>query len=134
MRVLLIVAVLLAMLVGYFLLANPFSYMLDSPSVVSAEEIELLRDLRSYFKNASLEEKTLAIRPHPTPPEPLKVAISGKDATLTVAGPMYAGDLWYASIWHDVFRKYHGGVFFVVHMHVVWKSGGVQQTFPVSEL
>ena len=65
-------------------------------------------------------------------PKPLAVSVSGRDATLTAAGPISPGSLQYAQLWYEIYGRHHWP-HTTVHLHVKWKSGGVDQTFPLSE-
>lgn len=92
----------------------------DSSAVVALEERDLLHEVKTGVF-------------YPPGPKPLTVRISGRDATLTVAGPVEQNWLYYANVWYEVFQRYHGGRNFV-RMHIVWKSGDMHQVFPVTNL
>jgi hypothetical protein len=76
----------------------------DSPAVVASEERDVLHEAKTGVFD-------------PPGPEPLKVRISGRDATLTVAGPVDPNWLNYAYVWFTVFQRYHGGRN-AVRMHI----------------
>jgi hypothetical protein len=113
---------------GYYFSLNSCSQLLacrDSETVVSLEERELLRDAKAGL----VRNGDVAYPFYPQGPEPLEVQISGKNATLRVAGPVDQNWLYYAQVWSEVYSKYHGGRN-AVSLHIVWKSGDVYQVFP----
>lgn len=127
------VLALLALAIAYVLYENPCSDLFpchDPPSVVALEEREVLDGSRNLFaKAAAAGPVSFTDRL----PRPLSVRISDYTATLTTAGPLYEGSFMYAQVWYVVYHKHHRGTR-TVSMRVVWKSGSVSQTFPISDI
>lgn len=102
----------------------------DSPRLVSSEERELLlRAQEAYDRSKALPRRYRGIV---TLPEPLRVRVSKREATLGAGGPIAPGDLQYAAAWYDVYHRHHRGIQ-TVYMRVVWESGSEQQQYPLSE-
>lgn len=124
---------MLLLAAGYLVYREPCSGLFpchDTPDTVSFEERELMRLAKDAFRS----DRSLPPRYRGTVrlPEPLQVRIEQSNATLTTAGPIYAGSLQYASAWYNVYHRFHRGTG-SVRMRVMWNSGSLVQTFPLSE-
>lgn len=99
------------------------------PRITTQEEAALfLSESRSLYdqQNSGSTLKTHVTRP-------LSAVVSGRVATLWVSGPMYAGDLRYAQLWQQIYKRYHNGSR-CVHLQLRWKNGGILQQFPPDTL
>jgi hypothetical protein len=129
----LFVIAILTVAVLAFLFSNRFFVArgYDSASIIRSEEKSLLRDAQFAFT----QQRLMSSRFPDTPSlaQPLAVSISGKNATLSVAGEMDPNHRTYADLWYDVYRKYHGD-HWVVCIHVVWTNGGFYDTAPLDDI
>ena len=99
----------------------------DTPAIVSAEEKEVLRSTQARYRNS---DPTFSYSEGKPLSKPLGVHIVGDNATLRVSAPIGELNLIYAQIWYEIYRKHHKDAR-SVRMRVVWKSGGVDQVFPL---
>jgi len=128
-----IVAVWAIIVVGFFFLQHRFwsaSPGRDSPDVVLAEERAVFQSATSGFESDRLGRSNSSYGPLA---RPLRIKISGKTATLTVANRMETNLLQYAASWYEVYHKYHDGTD-TVCMRIVWKTGDFYQPYPLSDI
>jgi hypothetical protein len=121
--------------VGYALFLVPcsgFWVCPDTPQLAALEERELMPLLREVFRvdQAVPREFRLIVRY----PEPLRVRVKQKEATLTAKGPIYPELLQYAAAWYDVYSRHHPGTGTVVYLNVVWPSGSLKLDYPPTTL
>src|ERR1700680_644093 len=74
----------------------------DSTSVILAEEKDVLRDASAAFTEDRLNVSGSHLFPLA---QALGVRISGRNATLNVAGEMAINNLVYAYVWYEIYRK-----------------------------
>ena len=67
-------------------------------------------------------------------PEPLRVRVKQKEATLIAKGPIYGELVQYAAAWYDVYSRHHPGTGTVVYLNVVWPSGSLKLDYPINTL
>lgn len=96
----------------------------DAPPTTRAEVALLLREASALFQAQRYD-----VGPDQPLQKPMKADVSGRLATLWIAGPMYAGDLRYAQLWQQVYRRYHRGAR-CVHLRLTWDNGTILQEFP----
>lgn len=131
MRSFWLLAVLAILIAGVLLFrtdpcTGPFPVR-DSSELVAAEAADLSNRVRAVYREDARAKTRQPLS------KPLSVAIDGVRATITVQGPMYAGDLQYAQAWHEVFHAKHGGPNHCVRLKILWKTGSLDQEFPPPE-
>ena len=117
---------------GYALFLVPCSNFWacpDTPQLVALEQRELMPMLRElYHQTKSAPDYRDRL------PEPLRVRVSQKEATLITREPMSEISLEYAEVWYRVYNRNHPGTGTVVYFNVVWPSGSLKQYFPITTL
>ena len=99
----------------------------DSQVEISKESSELVKGAQAaYAADPENGSQLLA--------KPVSVSVDGMRATIIVDGPMYAGDLRYAQVWHSVFHSVHGGNNHCVRLTIAWRNGSIEQVFPPSDI
>ena len=130
--VVLVAAIVVAVAAAYFLSRESSSVASpqDSVGLVRSEEKSLLRDAQAAFRE---NRRIVSLFHYPKLARPLRVHISGRNATLQAAGAMNPNFITYAQTWYEIYVKNHGD-HPVVCMHVVWKGGGFYQTAPLDDI
>ncbi len=102
----------------------------DSPSIVTAEENELMAAVKTAFEARPQNRES-----YPLPlARPFSVRVSRKNATVNVTDPMGTNNLPYAEEWYEIYNRYHASRSQTVCMQIVWKRGSYYLYYPLDDL